>query len=537
MNLAGLSLSLSTPRGGGSSARTGTSATTYSVAGTRLRFPVQTSNITDAGAATLTNHMGQVVFWSPDYEITDPRFYFANYWQLSSAVEVACASSIIIDGLSMRIDAGNWIRDDTSYPVTIATGDNGGWTPALTATIPANSKITLRFAWHVPTLSGTLAVPIVNNWLFNTITGTAATSDATRADTAANAATFLSTYLPANGASGNGSTLGNGAGSLWLPPAMMIAKGGDGRPAILCIGDSILYGTGGSLTQNNYTARGEFGYIPVGLDDNAATQRIAYCNLGVPGSAPTTWGSSKAAYWAKKAAATQAVYDEYGYWPFDYVINQHGENSVPNLMTGSNPSTNLATFYTDMAAQWPGVPIVQVELIPRVTSSDLYATVANQTAAADNLYPTGDRWVFNAAAAAGGSLRTGGYISESIAAWSVGSADQADDRDKLAVAGNVGTTLSSDYTTGTNSMVTAATIPVGAAIKIPSPATGYFNVSAVAAPDFTLTVQRVSSSGSALTGAVVHEVPTGDDVHPSSRWHRSVWSAAITDWKTTKGWV
>jgi hypothetical protein len=303
------------------------------------------------------------------------------------------------------------------------------------------------------------------------------------------------------------------------------------------MGDSILYGTAGSLTMNNYTARGEFGYIPVGLDDNAATQRIAYANLGVPGQGPVTWGGSKATYWAKKAAATQAIYDAYGYWPFDYVINQHGENSVPNLMTGTNPSTGLAAYYNDMAAQWPGVPVVQVELLQRVTSSDLYATTANQTPTADNTYSTGDRWKFNTAAAAGGSLRTGGYISESIQPWLISGADTGNDRDLWIVSGNVGTTLSSDYTTGTNTVVSVATIPLGAAIKIAG-TSGYYNVSVVTgAGPYTLTVQRVSSSGSALAGAAVQEVPTGDDVHPSSRWHRSVISAAITDWKTTKGWV
>lgn len=525
--------------------RSGSSASLYSFADARLRFPVETATITDSGAASIVRHVNQVVLASPAYDVTDAKWFFANWYQLSTSTsqEVTAGCSIVIDKLAIKVNVGGtvkWKNLTSGLPLTITTSDAGGWTNALTGvTIPANSTYLMRVAWHVPTLSGNCTVPTVTSWKALTFFGTGV-SDSSQGDTEANASTITG-LVPIDDATTQ-TNLNNGGTSRWLPPALMVAKGGDGRKVAEVAGDSISFGTSATTVPEAYTARGVWGFIPVGLDDAASSSRIAFGHFGIPGSAPTTWGSNKSVYWEKKASAVRTITALQGAPPFDVIINQGGENDLTGLMTGTNPSANLQAWYNGVRAEWPGVPIIQAQLLPEATSNDNFATLANQSVTASNTYPTGGKWVFNTQADVGGSLRAANCngvacIDDSFRPWEKSAYDTGANRHKFAIR-PFSTTLAQSYASGTTVHLVASP-PVGAGFQIAG-VTGWFTVRTVtgSAPDFTVTTLTANIAGTAAAGAAVQEIAHDGvaGVHPTALVHRDVYSASMIEYKQAVGW-
>lgn len=532
MRPLGLYLGFSRPGGGGGApAPSGTTDTRYSVAGTGFRWPT-----VGASHATNTYFVIEFRFATPAYAITDPRVFCSSHYDTASSTEtyLAGGASIIVQGWSIETSPGVWTACDGAAEAGVATvtnADGGKWLPRVAATLSANTGYVARMTFQVSATSVT--IPRMAEQAL-------ATSPLGQEKITGGTATQLA--LLTNGAS----ITNSGANGIFYKPSMMIAKGGDGRPALIVVGDSIGYGSAHSRVSPAWAARNEFGYVTVGLDSATGAKRIAYHNMSIPGQrAVGTNGWETAANWAGKRNALQQVFDAYGAWPFDEVLCQHITNSVP--LAGSL-RTGFDNFY-DLLALW-GKPITQIECLAAVTSGDGYATVAGQTPQTGYTFGSvdaGHSWPFNADVGGASGLgdaaayyRASGKIIGSIAPWRYGSADTTTNRDKWPVR-PFSTTLAAAYVAGATSISTVASPTVGQMITVQLDGGAYGtsrDVTAVSgAGPYTVTLNgSLHASTAAAAGNTVREV-WGDNIHPSGLVHRDVLAQSIIDWKVARGWV
>lgn len=495
----------------------GTSTSRYSFAATRLRFPI----IQRAGHVTNTFYIGEFVFASPDYAVTDPRFAFPTFYSPFAGGETAVANNITIEGVSIEV-GGTWYEaPPASFPVVMDPAlVPGALLAAIPVTIPANTLVTGRVAYtftgNLPTVTPNTAIGLGEGNIGSTSSLAAKLMD--------------------------GSAVGNSAGhSDVYAPCFMVAKGGDGRPSFIIVGDSIGYGQTSSPAQLS-SARGESGYIPRGLDDNATSLRLAYSNFCIPGQNPIQWKTR--ANWAKKLDLLKMVYDQHGAWPFDQVISQHGTNSSTATYLGAgNLRESMETYFSLITTEW-GKPITQVEILARPTSTDGYATLVNQSVSISADYPTGTLWLFNADMGGANGLgdpaayfRAGGYIEDSIAPWRYGSYDLINERDKLAIR-PFSTTVASAYTSGSTISLTAAPT-LGEALAIGNTSPFYCYVTAVTGSGpYTVSFVQTGSTKAISAGETARAVPhDSSGLHPSPLAEVAIYAAAIVDWKIARGWV
>jgi len=500
----------------------GTSATRYSLMGTHMRKPSGGLVINPVGAGgvdTQTHALMKIGIGLPSYPTKGYTAHFPNYWQSTGGPEVKTTVNMIIDKIAWKVN-GTWRYVTAGLPMTITPAMDGGWTPPLDEAYVGNADgtVELLIQWHLDAVTAAITLPFVaykNN----------AVGDGGQGVKAADVAT-LNGLFPANG-SNTAVALSNTGGTVWWSPMMCAAKGGDGRPACLVIGDSIGFGVKHDLIIAGQTARGEFGYVNVGLDDNVGGKRLAYANICVPGQGPEPWADR--AQWQFAANAIKYITDTYGAVPFDYVIQQHAENSLG----GANLAASIVPYLTLLKTEW-NKPIIQVQPLVEATSTDGFRTTANQSTNAANTYPTGDRWRFIAACEPGGSLAAGGYIQGTIKSWPYESADPTGPgRDKFAVRPFT-TTLAAAFAGG-GSFQTVDQVGVGMEVSIAGNP-GVADVFLVQGTGPYTCYYIGGYGGSAAAGANVQEVAHGDAVHPSGYLHRYVLPQGITDWKVANGY-
>jgi len=521
----------------------GTSASRYSVMGSGLRNFIGYDTV----GTTNTFSVVATALGSPGYDVNDLIFAFANYWQLSNgSAEVAADTDYTVHDLRVY-DGANW-RVSSDVPKVVPAG-GGALVRGLTGfTVPANTLIWVVAKISFATLGAAVKIPAGSANFFWGSNAGPTTSDRSQGFSAGQEAS-ANALLPAAGP-GVPPTWGNSGTGKFIPPVMCFAKGGDGRPAVVIAGDSIGYGQWQDNQSRSWTDRREFGYVSVGLDDAGSAKRLAYANLCIPGQNPGSWSSRS--HWFRKLDLLKQVTDLQGALPFDVILSQHGENSCS---AAKQLTTVMPGWYALLKAEWPGKPIVQIELLPRCNSTDVYRTNGNMTTTTDSTgvadnnvrdresYQAstpalrGDRWLFNDACAPGGAMRTAGHISGSIPAWRYGAQNDTDKRDLLA-ARPFTTTLSGAYNSGLQQLPLNAAASAGHHLVVGGlsgyvgvvSTTGTGGLTANCAPN------AFSGAGSAA-GQNVWEIPHDDaGVHPSGVMH-AVYAAAIIDWKVQQGWT
>lgn len=503
-----------------------TSPYRYSVAGTAFRVPT-------IGASSATNRFMLVEFWfgTPDYTIYDPRFFMPSFWSPTSPGEVTIAAgeSIVIQGASIEATSGVWTQCDGAAEAGVATitdAGPGAWLPRVAVTLNANTMYRARVAFVVSNLN--VLIPRDGFSASTVATGGQNRQEGSTTTRFARLAT-------------TGANVSN-SGGINYNPMMMIAKGGDGRPAVVVFGDSIGYG--GEDPHSVRTSRNVSGYVERGLDSNIGAKRLAYAILACPGQRPVgTNGWDVEANWSRKIAALKAVETEYGVLPFDLVLSQHITNGVAYTGDGNDLKIGMGRYF-DLIATKFGKPITQIEGIPHTTSTDAWQTVANQTeangksAASTNL---GHMWTFNADVGGVGGLgspaahyRAARKITDSIAPWRLMSADLTTNRGKLAVR-PFGTTLAAAYVSGSVITTIAAPAP-GSFVSMMQDSgtsgTARAVITVTGTGPYTVTVNG-SLGTAASVGNVVKEVG-GDGLHPSTPVYIEL-SQAIIDWKRKRG--
>jgi len=509
----------------------GTSPSRYSFAGTHMRRAQENAAITDIGDDPSTGTKRVVVvdhaMHMPDYPTSEHRFHIPNSYMASAGLEYKTTTDIIIHKASVKIMdeagmAGTWYPIP-GLPMTITPSMDGGWLPALTAgiTVPANAKILLRYVYELPTLSGDITVFPLHSWKH------VGYGDKQQGYTGAQLATALA-LVPTSGTAQT--DLGNSSGR-WLPASMCVAKGGDGRPAFVIIGDSNGYPGFSDTIQSAFTDRGEWGYLNIGLDDNATSKRLAFANICVVGQGYT--GYQNRSRWQIVANAIKYIKDTYGEWPFDEVLDEMVENSL-----SASAVSDIVAYQTLLKTEW-GKPVIKVQSLNRITSSsDQYATVAGQTVDSVHTYPTGGQWLLNAALEPGGSLRTAGLVDDTFAPWKYECANPlTNDRDVLAVKPFT-TTLAAGISGGAPAGVQLTHAPTIGAALVVAGYSGYMHIYSISGSGpYTITQYSPNGfTGTASAGAVVREVAHGDGLHPSAAHHRYVLAQAMIDYKIARGW-
>lgn len=506
------------------SGRNGTAADIYSFAGTRFKQNVSVQTV----PATYSYQVIESEFGTPDWETSELAFFFPTFYSLTTGAtshEIATTSTVIISGVSV-FNGSSWATGSiVGGPITIdpATDTAGKWIEVTFGTaIPANQLVKLRFISQVQDGLTVAATGL----LTGTERGMGFTSKA-----AADA------YLT------NGTQLSNANRAMCSPIACM-AKGGDGRPSSLIIGDSIGYGVDATTSTLSATARNEIGYVQTGLDDNAATKRLPYLNMCVPGQKAQTWATS--ANIAKKLAIlSQAVTLNGDISPCDQIISQHAHNDLG----AANLSTMLG-YYRDMYALFraalgdAAMPVIQIEGLCNSTSSNNFADLAGQTPVnAANTYPSGLLWQFNEAAGgadglgdAAATLRADGSIQDSIGAWRYGSYDTGSNRDKWKVL-PFASTMAAAWSSGSPSL--AAAPAIGDYLSFANGQERGLVTGVSGSGPYTATMAMFTGaiSPTVASGSAVNAVMSGDGVHPGSYAHKNVLHQSIIDWKTARGHV
>lgn len=540
----------------------GTSSTRYSFAGTRFR-PFSSSGAGNGVQVAGSNlyQLHQIISASPDYATDNWYFYFGNFTNYSSAtntyqssppIENPMGNTTYYEGLSFQV--GGAVYSATGgYPVSSAgvvgayttfasqAGNSPPGIPVASgggiligpvtiggAGMAASTTFRVRVAFNVPT-SGYIGNGVKNSNIPST--GFA------QADSTIQGATSQASLLTATSNLSN-----NGTG--FNTPMFGVAQGGDGRPAMLVIGDSIGYGinesAGTSVSPTTWSSRGAFGFLDHGLDDNTTSKRLASANLCCPGQGPNQWQTL--ANWQLKYNALKAVHDTLGDWPFDHILSEHGTNSI----TTSPFATMMQAYWTTMTSNLGNKPIHQMALLSYPdSSSDGYTTTAGQTPSTANAYPSGNRWTFNSTLASGGFSTLVSSFFEPWKATAV-SPTLGANCDRLVNGSSLfQTTLAAAYS-GSGSISLNAAPPLGAHLSFQGYSTGNtangfgaLATSVSGAGPYTVGLSVSGGSFKALSsGVAVQEVvhDTGG-LHPSPYSHATRYPASVIAWKRAQGWV
>lgn len=152
--------------------------------------------------------------------------------------------------------------------------------------------------------------------------------------------------------------------------------------AVLLWGDSITFGTGDA--SNGESTYGHVGWAERGLVGAAAGVNIPFVNVSKPGDSTATWGAGAIGYhgtrWALLEYVTHAVF-------------AMGINDIVAGRTLAQLQANCQVAWA--AAKRMGAKVFQTTLTPNTTSTDSWATLANQTVVA-NYTAAGIRGQFNA---------------------------------------------------------------------------------------------------------------------------------------------
>ncbi|MDP9056401.1 MAG: hypothetical protein M3N34_03585 [Pseudomonadota bacterium] len=336
------------------------------------------------------------VYISDEYWTTNQRFLFANWWLNNSAgnQESANSNAIQIDIVTMVFaDITGTLR---TVPLSfgglnsITLTANGGampqaWTDAgkQTYLVPPGSRVMIR-------CHRTLITPATD---FQPGSTTLAYNQAL-GERVQVGTTSLAALATAGGIS-TATPSGNNVYS--FGPIAGVAQGWDGREVPLMIGTSIEYGQGEPRywTQPRATANhcGEASWFGRGMASTAnGAKRLPNLNWAVPGgklAGITGTGSGAGLYYRIAALALLAGQR----LPFTCTVCALGTN---------DGTTVVATWQALFTATWAAlkaawnVPLIQVSILQRMTSSDGFQTTAGQAAFNSSYaYPAASLWQIN----------------------------------------------------------------------------------------------------------------------------------------------
>lgn len=472
------------------------------------------------------------------YPADQPIFAFCNFQSgKSGGNNISQATGTInFEGISVEHPAGSgtWVAAPSgSFPIALTAPTPGVLLPAIPVTLAANTVYRFRVCYNGPS-SAQLATQI-----------------STPVDFCQGAASSLAAKLTDNSSISNANSHGN-----VHMPCYMLAKGGNGDPAFLIIGDSIGYGSNqGGVSGFFYTARKEFGYIPCGLDDNSSARRLSYLNMAIPGDTPQWWTTRTNV--ALPMDCLKLAFTALGYWPFDFVICQHAHNSSA-ASTGPILISAMQALYARLKAEW-GKPLIQAEVLPQATSSDGYQTLANENTVSSLWGTSGSFWQFNAAVGVNGlsdptaALRVSGDIVDSFAGWLADSYDTTTNRDKYALP-NASAKSTAAVGLAANASVSSVTVATGDGSKFAAgqyvlvdSGTGidtarYFGgiIKSIAGDVLTCQPENSCTTAAAIGAPVTVAPHDNTGTHPSPWTSVNVLQAPVIAWKAGRqaaGWA
>lgn len=522
---------LTRPASGGGSAN-GTSADKFSVAGTGFRW----STLRRATHATNSYFVGKSFFGTPDYDTTTRRFLFACFATGTNNVEDLAALAITILSMSFKDpDTGTWTKFVFNGGAGIVADPAGAlkgvWTPDIEWPVAANKMVEYRVNYSVAAgaVANGIAVAIKNTSHPTLIDGTAGATSNTTMDA-----------LMTN----NGTVNGGGHTDVYLPVAM-VCKGGDGRPAIWCVGDSIGMGTSMTAATSLWTDRRTFGGLEMGLDDNVGAKRLAYHNTCIAGNSPSEWRTRS--WWQYKLDLFKDLHDALGYISFHRVFMAHGHNAGgPNslgLVLDNKGVCDL--IHSEVGSD---MPITAVEVIPSPLSTNGYQSAGAQSPSPVFDYPTGAAWQWSAAVEPGGTYRLDGTVDDNLPWWEGLCFDTGSQRDLFPVLTGA-TTLTVALSPGALSSAQVAdttAFAVGDGVIISTTGSnvtaGTFSAGTITAitpgvaPAGTLTLAQTANvpAGGWSIGTGVFRAVSGDGTHPFTVGHHML-KAPIAAWKVARG--
>lgn len=503
--------------------------------GTGLRLP--TSSLTKSG----NNHTaGDFAVGMPDHEVDEIYFFFATFFA-NTVAEVDCPNGYTIEGLATRDSGGQrtpGLIDDGTDPVVI--------NPALPAM--AHGKW-VKFNPAAPIPGGITQVFAAAQFIPD------GTYPRSRGGTVASTSIWGGTTKDERGQQSNSSLLStlsgsanyNNSGTIVMPAAAM-CRTPAGTLAHLTVGDSIGYGAHQTANAALWTERHTWGFMEMGLDDNVSSRRIQGLILAIPSwgheSTGTTKSQSDVTACSRQLWMMAKAREINGGRPLaDVIFSEHGTNT----------SGRTTDDYRLLAEVWrgavgtPETPFYQAEMLPRpVSSTDGFATVENQTVAADDAYPSGSRWTINAAT--GGpdglgdpmaELRADGTIQGSFAPWQISAVDLTTNRDKLAPRPLNGV-LTSAYS-GSGPILMDISPPIGDYLSMVGGGnTAAFIVLSVSGTGpYSVTGTFFTGSGIAFSSGAAIRSMWHDFVglHPGPFAHRAYALESLVPFKVALGWT
>lgn len=478
----------------------------------------------------------------PTIDVTEIWFFFPTFY-CDTTGEFDCPNGYTVEGIATRVPGGLRTRglvNGGNDPVVIdpsqAATQYGAWirfTPA--APIPANTVQLFSFSFFIPVGTYPFSRPNVTIPTLVNIFGDLMPDERHQCFS-------TSTVSMLSGSA----DLNNSGGPRGPQPAAALMRG-DGVSVPLSafvLGDSIQYGSAQTRNAAFYTSRMTFGMIDMALDDDVESRRIAYNSFAVPGwsyganSTGQQHGNttdSMRQLWALERA--REIND--GRPLADMIWTGHGQNSstsgdLPQLLTDARTTAALwrsAIGNEDAPLHWIGMSA-------NTDTTDGQQTVENQTPRnTQAIWPTGNRWLFNAAhELSDGALRVDGTVQSGTAIWPVSSANADPDRD-LYEPRAFNTVLTSAYS-GTGPMFMA---------EAPTPGEwlGFIDggdfvngapVTAVTGTGPYEVTINIPGSPAISNGAIVQGQWTDGGVHPSPIAHVE-YSAPIIAQKVALGYT
>ncbi|MGO6708962.1 hypothetical protein [Rhizobium leguminosarum] len=349
-------------------------ASRYMPAATGTRWP---AGFTQTYAADLNYQCSKLFFGSPDYETNDFLIPFVGFGCTEGNL---APQETILPNADIAMDEVFFIHPNgTEYPVlfggnaaatvTASTGIVYGQV-TLPSALPAWSVFGIRTVWH-----GTVGQTYIGGYRCQRHRGekywAAADLASIRALALANGAS-----TPARDTFYN--TVGNESNSqpLAYGPAMVLAKGWDGRPVPMVLSDSLIERQEIAATAD---ARRNMGMWLRWLDvRDPVWGSIIPLVMGVPGSKSVQELATSA---TKRWAMIDAIRDTYNggknIWTF--VLDQSGRND--NSATASTWSNAKLGLVDRVKTRYgAGIHVVGVTIIPTMTaSSDSGRSVAGYT--------------------------------------------------------------------------------------------------------------------------------------------------------------
>jgi hypothetical protein len=336
------------------------------------------------------------VYISDEYWTTNQRFLFANWWLTNSASnqETTNTNAIQIDIVTMVFtDITGTLRTITltfGGASSITLTANGGVTPhawtdagCQTWLVPPGTRVMVRCHRTLITPASDVQ-PGSTTLAYNQGLGERVQVGTTAMISLATAGGISSATPTANNVYAFG-------------PVAGVAQGWDGREVPLMLGTSIEYGQGESrfwpLPRGVANHCGEVSWFGRGMASGAnGAKRLPNLNWSVPGGklAGVTGTGSGAGIFYRQAAMALLSGQRL---PFTCTVCALGTNDATTVV-----ATWQALFtatWTALKAAW-AVPLIQVGVLQRTTSTDGFQTTANQVPFNTSYtYPGASTWQIN----------------------------------------------------------------------------------------------------------------------------------------------